>query len=207
MNSYAASESIVANPDERCNVSLNKLREMEELKTGWYYGEGKAPIPEAIRAVRRLLLKACSFGYANMDVFPMTNGEVRLSVYFADGYIELTPLKSGTVEAFGEVNGEVTVDEDCIDFETAIELLKELAPKSWSSYALSPGSSSSHISTASTVDAFGKMTEESRWSIYSASKEKGTRSTNMSVNTTVPLLTRNRFSYASSTQTYPRKMG
>ncbi len=66
-------------------ITDRKLRAFADLPNGWYYGEG-VPFGGAVLNMARTL----SLGLAETDAFPGLNGEVVVSVYFGEHYLEFT---------------------------------------------------------------------------------------------------------------------
>lgn len=82
-----------------------RILEFRELEPGWHYGEGGPASETAIENAIRLDKQVHSLGYIPTNCFPGVSGEVMLTVYYLQHYLEFTCGADGTVvvvEEYGE---------------------------------------------------------------------------------------------------------
>lgn len=72
------------------NETEKKLNDFLSLKKGWYYGEGKSIDSKTIFIIKDLLYYVEAQGFTETDTFPGLNGDVRLTIYYNEYYIEIT---------------------------------------------------------------------------------------------------------------------
>ena len=82
-----------------------KIRSFAALPPGWHFGQGVPPPPERVDQALRLLAAGREAGWPETDAFPGVDGEVRITFYREDGYLELTLERDGGVSVVREQNG------------------------------------------------------------------------------------------------------
>lgn len=87
------------------NETEQKIRSFRSLSPGWHYGSGVAPTNDMIakavqyEALYRLL------GYPITDAFPGADGEIMVTAYHGDFYVELTLETDGSFRFACEAPG------------------------------------------------------------------------------------------------------
>ena len=183
--------------DPRDARTERKLDELLTLEQGWYYGEGRAPSPQAVKLARKLHRAAVTLGLAMTDVFPTPNGDVLLAIYLHNGAIELTAHTSGAVDIICELEGQEIVEIENADMTSAKQMLRKYTPTPWNSYASSLDEISSSISDDSIAPHSVNTRVESQWWRFLALASTAHPSANTYVHTTPPAQTNLRYSFAS----------
>lgn len=91
---------------EYVHVTERKLSEFRNLEAGWRYGEGVPFKVATLKDAMSLHETAVSKGFMETDVFPGANGEIMLTVYHEDHYLEFTVEKNGSVTIVRERGDE-----------------------------------------------------------------------------------------------------
>lgn len=83
-----------------------KLEEFASLPTGWHFGEGVGPSPATISMARDASLFLSELGVSKQDCFPGVFGEIRVTGYLNDLYIEITFENNATSSLVIEKSSE-----------------------------------------------------------------------------------------------------
>ncbi|MEE9365455.1 MAG: hypothetical protein V3W44_02110 [Dehalococcoidales bacterium] len=104
---------------KRSTVTERKLRGLEELESGWHYGEG-VPLGDSILDdAISLNREATNLGFSETDAFPGTDGEVMLTIYFDDHYLEFTLEPNGNVTFHQEKGDEEIAYQEGLSLQDA----------------------------------------------------------------------------------------
>lgn len=112
--------------------ALDKLSRFSEFNDGWHYGDGIAPTKQTMINARKLIHIAI-MSIFHVDVFPGIEGEIMVTVYHKDDYLEFTINRYGSVTYVHEVKRK---EEDCregISFKCAYKLLTSYRDRTWNS--------------------------------------------------------------------------
>jgi len=120
------------------NDTEQKIRDFYSLPVGWHYGDGIAPTSDMIakavqyEALYRLL------GYPITDAFPGIDGEIMVTAYHGDYYVELTLEVDGLFRFACEAPGSGEVyEEGLLAFQAMHHLLgftRGIEPETCRSY-------------------------------------------------------------------------
>lgn len=113
-----------------------KLNEFRYLPEGWHYGQG-VPIDTSVYDRAISLQKFISFiGFTATDSFPGVDGDVMLTVYRGDHYIEISIEKNLSITLIHEKNDKEIICKPDLDIDKAKYLLLEIARSIWNISAL-----------------------------------------------------------------------
>jgi len=87
----------------------NKLDEFSKLSNGWHFGEGTSPSSTALSMARDASLFLSELGVTKQDCFPGVFGEIRVTGYLNDLYIEITYENDDTTSLVIEKSGDEKV--------------------------------------------------------------------------------------------------
>jgi hypothetical protein len=111
--------------------TVTKIKNFLELETGWHYGEGlsfsQSTIDDAIRFHHEVTRQA----FFSTDAFPGLNGEVLLTVYYYDYYLEFTFELNGNIIFYQEKDDEEVHYQEDLTFEEAITKLRGFREETW----------------------------------------------------------------------------
>jgi hypothetical protein len=119
-----SSESIDIGPTER------KLLQFRSLEEGWHYGEGKAINLVCLDRAFDLYQEATHLALFETDAFPGLNGEVMLTIYLQDHYLEFTFEPDGKVTFYQEKDKQEVCYLEGLSYDQAKAKLKEFR-RSW----------------------------------------------------------------------------
>lgn len=77
--------------------SERKLDRFGELEPGWDHGEGMVFTGSVLRDARSLIQEATQWAFFDTDAFPGPNGEVMVTVYSGEDYLEFILEPDGSV--------------------------------------------------------------------------------------------------------------
>jgi hypothetical protein len=103
-----------------------KISSFSALENGWHYGSGVTPDIETIGLAKRLLNVVQSFGVPTTDAFPGAAGEIMVTGYTSEDYLELICSADGTVAIVRERNGVEDFDQAGMRENDAVNKVGEL---------------------------------------------------------------------------------
>jgi len=104
------------------NNAIEKLKSFSGLRDGWHFGEGFSPTDDTIR-MAAVFIERASLALMKTDVFPGAYGEIQVSIYFKNYYLEFIIELSGNVTFVLERDDiELKYIED-LSFNSALEEL------------------------------------------------------------------------------------
>jgi hypothetical protein len=127
------------------DVTAKRIRSFRKLCPGWNYGEGVSIPPSHIKTALELNEKALQYGFLQRDAFPGIDGEVMVTIYEGESYLEFT-IEAPDQIAFVREDGGVETDEgDAISDVEVEDLFRQLRKDICASY----DSSMDYITTIS----------------------------------------------------------
>lgn len=111
------------------HLSLLKICEFETLKPGWCYGEGVCFSYKTIQHALEFAETLIKLGYSSTDAFPGTNGEVRITAYEGNLYLEFTFESETSVTFLVEENDIETQYFESLTPAQCIAHAKKYKPK------------------------------------------------------------------------------
>ena len=115
---------------------LEKIDSFLELEKGWHYGEGIAFSKETVSMAKKFAEQAI-WSVFDTDAFPGIDGEIMVTVYFEDHYLEFTIESSGEIEYVYEFKDEEIDESENLNFREAEEKLDKFCENIWHTSGLS----------------------------------------------------------------------
>lgn len=100
-----------------------KVREYARLPEGWFFGDCQGIEKETVTISLRLLREAEHLGLHDTNVFPGGDGELLLTIYHGDYYMDLMVEPDGTVDVTVERGEEELV---CREGVSLLEAISEI---------------------------------------------------------------------------------
>jgi hypothetical protein len=128
-------------------ATAEKVLSFGSLRPGWHYGEGVAPKQKAIEAALTIFWQFYFAGFEDTDAFPGIDGEIMVTAYHGDHYLEVLVETDGTMNFSYEFAGEDALLPASERRPAAAikEKIEEIAREIWST-------SGSYIATTLTPD-------------------------------------------------------
>jgi hypothetical protein len=117
--------------DSRFLGTMRKIQSFEKLALGWNYGQGGPVDPTVIRGAITVLLKFSLAGLNDTDAFPGLNGEVMVTAYEGDHYLEAILENDGSITVTYDVNDVEKFSKERMGSESALSKLQEIAGEIW----------------------------------------------------------------------------
>lgn len=161
--------------------AFTKVREFLEMEEGWHFGEGVTPTRETAKIALNIAEKA-SLSLLSTDVFPGISGEIQLSVYHKNHYLEFIVEPNGAITYARESDDQEIEYEEGIRIENAIEKLNNLVEEIWpnTSEHYTPDILTKSEKDSSVWHSKIHQAVESQFSIVSAQKIQVMKSANTS---------------------------
>lgn len=119
------------------HVTERKILGFRELGDGWHYGEGVLPKNSVLDDAISLNQEAVRLAFFETDVFPGINGEVMLTVYYCNHYLEFTIEPDGSVTFYREKDNEEVCYQEGLSFQEAKAKIGEFRKETWKEYEFS----------------------------------------------------------------------
>ena len=104
---------------------------------GWAYGEGEGMSQDVIQAADKVLQLGKNLGFTTTDAFPGLHGEIRVTFYQDDHYIQVTTENDLTSELVYERANIEQLSIDRLLFDDLVVEMSTLGKSIWTSFALS----------------------------------------------------------------------
>jgi hypothetical protein len=106
--------------------ALLKIEGFLNLGNGWCYGEGRPCLPSTANNAKQLVVFFLANGFTTIDAFPGINGEVRVTAYTRNDYIEFTFENNGLLTFLQEKNNEEIEYEENLSLSDCYEKIRSL---------------------------------------------------------------------------------
>jgi hypothetical protein len=144
------------------HVTEVKIRAFGQKMPGWHYGEGVAFDEETSSRAIALHREMTRWGLFTTDAFPGLRGQIVLTAYHSDEYLQLSVEPDGSISYLREHGGKELAEEQGLTDQSAIQAIKDFAEQIWKQSGSSVRSSStlaeagSRVARLTTqVEAFG----------------------------------------------------
>lgn len=114
-----------------------KIQSFAKFGNGWSYGEGVSFVTSQIEIALRFAREAARNGLVLTDAFPGLNGEIMVTVYFRDYYLEFVFETDGSVTFCMEQGETELAYQAGLQFNQALNCLCEFKEKAWKQYVSS----------------------------------------------------------------------
>ena len=110
-----------------------KILQFQNLKPGWHLGIGVTPTPYAIQQAFGLHLELVSHGFVLTNAFPGPNGEVQVTAYQDDWFVEITvePNSEKGITFVFEKADEELVYQEGLTVQAVKTFIKEAQHAIW----------------------------------------------------------------------------
>lgn len=130
-------------------AAVRKLGSFRHLPAGWHYGDG-GPIEQRILdAAGDVLAKLALSGFEHTDTFPGACGEVMVTAYENDHYLEIIVETDCSFGLVYEVDGQEELAEERMSQEAAFKKIDEIVGVIWNTCVFYTPSISTLNKTAS----------------------------------------------------------
>lgn len=113
------------------NATEKKINSFRNLPVGWHYGSGIAPLAKVLDLAIKLNQWAGSMGFEATDAFPGIDGEVMLTVYDGDIYLEFSIEVDGSINYIREEGDKEIDSKEKISLHQAINYIKKIGLSKW----------------------------------------------------------------------------
>lgn len=117
------------------NITEKKINSFKQLKKGWHYGEGVSFKSTVLKQAIELNSYARSLGFLKTDAFPGINGEIMVTIYHLEHYLEFTIEDTETITFCREKNDIETSYQEGLKFEQVKEKIKNFGKEIWTQFA------------------------------------------------------------------------
>jgi len=113
------------------NTTEKKITSFKDLPVGWHYGSGVPPSDKALTLASRLNSCAGIMGFEATDAFPSIDGEIMLTVYDGDIYLEFFIEVDGSINYIREQGDKEVDSEEKISLLQAINYIVNIGISKW----------------------------------------------------------------------------
>lgn len=107
--------------------ALVKISDFLSLGNGWCYGEGLRFLRSTTDKANQIVIYFLSSGFSTIDAFPGLNGEIRVTAYAANHYLEFTLDSSGLSTFVHEKNDQEIAYEENLGLRDCYEKIMSLS--------------------------------------------------------------------------------
>lgn len=129
----AASYKSLAVDQDRSNVTELKILSFRGFPVGWHYGEGVPFDNRVIQRANAWNRAAQALNFGRTGAFPGLSGEIVVTVYWRNEYLETSFEPDGTVTVSRERNSIVIYEEEGLTEYEARGKLVEFRDDTWNS--------------------------------------------------------------------------
>ena len=175
-------------PQILAKKTKRKIEGFKGLQAGWCYGDGVKFNTPVIERTLDFNYLVASQGFTETDAFPGIGGDIRLTVYLGEHYLEFTFNPDGSVDYARELGDEEVESSDGLTHNDAEEILSRFKDEAWDSLDIFTGCTSTPGRGDLQVRLFNHLAAgwESQLYTTSASKSLETRSASTLGFTTQP---------------------
>jgi len=113
------------------NATEKKINSFKFLPVGWHYGNGIPPSDKVLGWASRLNLYAELAGFEATDVFPGIDGEIMLTVYHGDIYLEFSIEVDGSINYIREQGDKEVDSKENISLHQATSYIEKIGILKW----------------------------------------------------------------------------
>jgi len=112
-------------------VTENKILGFGELRNGWHYGAGVSFGHSLLQDAICLNREAIRMAFFETDAFPGIGGEIMVTIYSSDHYLEFILESDGSVTFCRERGGKEICYQEGLSFQEAKDRLLAFRKESW----------------------------------------------------------------------------
>jgi hypothetical protein len=113
------------------NQIAKKIRSFSNLRAGWHYGQGGPILEDRINKAIKIHALLKYIGFLETDAFPGVDGEILLTCYFGNHYIEILVDTAGEISIYHEKDSDVV--EELKHVREAELVLSKMVGDIWNS--------------------------------------------------------------------------
>jgi hypothetical protein len=102
----------------------NKILGFKKLPIGWHYGQGVSPLQSTIDKALQLHQKASDSGFRETDAFPGINGEIQVTLYQNQTYLEFTINDDQSITYVKEEGDQEVEYKENLSINDAISIIQ-----------------------------------------------------------------------------------
>jgi len=110
--------------------TLEKVRAFMAMEEGWHFGEGVPPTREIVKKALNIA-ESASLLLLTTDVFLGVSGEIQVSIYFKNHYLEFIVEPDEAITYVRELDDQEVEYEEGINIDEAIEKLNSFGEEIW----------------------------------------------------------------------------
>lgn len=110
--------------------TLDKIDSFLKLDQGWHFGKG-VPASEKVADIATKLINMASMSVFDTDAFPGIDGEIMVTIYHKEHYIEFTVEVDGSITYAYQFGDEDELLEEGLTFNEAKMKLDQFSEKIW----------------------------------------------------------------------------
>ncbi len=111
------------------NETLLKIAEFTEWPGGWHFGEGKKINRDIASIAEKIFYKIFSQGIVTTDAFPGIDGEIRVTGYFGEHYLELTVENNDSITYLYEIDDIEKEYKESLSVIDALKVIETIINK------------------------------------------------------------------------------
>lgn len=111
------------------NETLLKIAEFSELPEGWHFGEGKRISKDNVSIAERIFYAIFYQGIVATDAFPGIDGEIRITGYFDEHYLEFTLETDESITYLYEIDDIEIEYKENLSIVEVLEVIKTITTK------------------------------------------------------------------------------
>jgi hypothetical protein len=116
--------------------TVKKIEQFRDLPVSWHYGDGQAARLDTIDRAKEIFNQYTQMGFTVTDAFPGRDGEIMVTAYKDNYYIECVVETDGTYSVVGERDKDVLVDSAHLDEGKTIAEITQIAKRIWNIFGL-----------------------------------------------------------------------
>ena len=122
--------------NDKQNPTIVKVKNFLRLEQGWHFGEGNPPTIECTKKASRIVERAIMLLFG-VDVFPGIDGEIMVTIYYKNHYLEFIVETDETVTFIHEQDDIEIDSKENLHFSSALKKLNDFGEVIWNMSELS----------------------------------------------------------------------
>ncbi len=111
--------------------TVKKIERFRDLPRGWHYGRGVAADGTTIARAKDIFNQYAQMGFSVTDAFPGQDGEIMVTAYRNNYYVECIVQVDGTYSVVGEKDKDVIVEAERGTEGQTIAAIVQVAKHAW----------------------------------------------------------------------------
>ncbi|OGO27267.1 MAG: hypothetical protein A2Z16_05930 [Chloroflexi bacterium RBG_16_54_18] len=119
------------------NTTAKKIEAFREIPAGWHFGNGSPPIDATIEIALQLNTEALELGFSKTNAFLGTEGEIQVTAYLGQLYLELTIERNSIISVVIENGNTEIFYKENLSMQETIAFIRSLRGELWALSELS----------------------------------------------------------------------